>query len=194
MRFRLFAIISLACLFDFTAQAEQTCRSDVEEYTPTSRFILNENGTVTDMETKITWMRCALGQTWDGKTCAGQARAFSWQEARDAIAELNGDTFGEPSRWRLPVVPELASITERKCFQPRVNMAVFPATPAKAFWTGMERKGDTDKAYAIDFGGGSVIASKKSNAAYIRLMLDGQNGKWWKRGSKTNQNSMQKGS
>lgn len=175
-----FGILLLASLFSVTVQAEQTCRNKLEESTPTSRFVFNDNGTVTDMETQIIWMRCAMGQTWDGKTCTGKAQTFSWQEAREAVAELNGDTFGEPTKWRLPFVPELASITERKCFEPRVNLTVFPATPSKAFWTGMERKGDTEKAYAIDFGGGSVMPTRKSDTAYIRLMQDGPNGKWWK--------------
>ena len=179
MNFHSLGILLLASLFTFTVQADQTCRNNLEESTPTSRFIFNDNGTVTDKATKITWMRCAMGQTWDGKTCIGAAKAYSWQEARDAVAELNSNTFGEPTKWRLPFVPELASITERKCFEPRVNLTVFPATPSKAFWTGMEKKGDTEKAYAIDFGGGSVMPSKKNNAAYIRLMLDGPDGRWW---------------
>lgn len=179
MRFHTLGILLLASLFTVTVQAEQNCRDNLEESTPTSRFIFNDNGTVTDKDTKITWMRCAMGQKWDGNTCTGKAQAYSWQEARDAVAELNSNTFGEPTKWRLPFVPELASITERKCFEPRVNLTVFPATPSKAFWTGMEKKGDTEKAYAIDFGGGSVMPSKKNNAAYIRLMLDGPDGRWW---------------
>ena len=179
MRFHSLGILLVASLFTAVAQADQTCRDNLEESTPTSRFIFNENGTVTDTETKITWMRCALGQKWDGKTCAGKARAYSWQEAREAAAELNSDTFGEPTKWRLPYVPELASITERKCFEPRVNLVVFPATPSKAFWTGMEKKGGKEQAYAIDFGKGSVTPGQKSNSAFIRLMLDGPDGKWW---------------
>ena len=179
MNSQYFGFLLLASLLTVTAQADQTCRNNLEESTPTSRFIINENGTITDTDTKITWMRCAMGQIWNGKTCTGNAQAYSWQEARDAAAELNSDTFGEPTKWRLPLVPELASITERKCFEPRVNLTVFPATPAKTFWTGMEKKGDKQHAYAIDFGQGSVTPSKKSNAAFIRLMLDGPNGKWW---------------
>lgn len=179
MRFHSLCILLLASLVTFNVHADQTCRSNLEESTPTSRFIFNDNGTVTDTDTKITWMRCAMGQNWDGKTCTGNAKAYSWQEARDAVAELNSDTFGEPTKWRLPYVPELASITERKCFQPRVNLTVFPATPSKAFWTGMEKKGKNQQAYAIDFGKGSVTPGKKSNTAFIRLMLDGPNGKWW---------------
>ena len=170
----------LLCLVTTIAQADQNCKSNLAESTPSSRFIFNNNGTVTDKETKITWMRCAMGQTWDGKTCTGKAHVYSWQEARDAVAELNSDTFGEPTSWRLPYVPELASIVERKCFQPRINSTVFPETPTKAFWTGMEKKGESELAYAVDFGRGGVMPGKKIYSAYIRLMHDGPNGKWWK--------------
>lgn len=36
-------------------------------------YIDNGDGTVTDTRTGLTWMRCALGQTWDGSTCVGVA-------------------------------------------------------------------------------------------------------------------------
>jgi hypothetical protein len=180
MSFRSFGFFLLASLFTAAVQADQTCRSNLEESTPTSRFVFSDNGTVTDTETEITWMRCAMGQKWDGKTCTGKAHEYSWQEAKDAISELNSNTFGEPGSWRLPLVPELASIVERKCFEPRVNLTVFPATPSKAFWTGMEKKGSLEQAYAIDFGRGKVTPSKKTYAGPIRLMHDGPNGKWWK--------------
>ena len=175
-----FGVTLLASLFTVTIQADQTCKSNLKESTPTSRFVFSDNGTVTDTETKIIWMRCALGQKWDGKTCAGKAHEYNWQEAKDAVAELNSDTFGEPRSWRLPLVPELASIVERQCFEPRVNLIVFPATPSKAFWTGMEKKGSSEQAYAIGFGRGGVTPSKKTSVGPVRLMRDGPNGKWWK--------------
>lgn len=140
MNLRSFGFLLLASLFTVTTQADQNCRSNLKESTPISRFVFSDNGTVTDTETEITWMRCAMGQKWDGKTCTGRAQEYSWQEARDAVAELNSDTFGEPTSWRLPYVPELASIVERRCFEPRVNLTAFPATPSKVFWTGMEKK------------------------------------------------------
>ena len=172
--------LSLIFLSSSWVKADQQCRSQIEQSTPTARFIINANGTVTDSQTHITWMRCALGQTWNGQTCTGKAREFSWQEARDAVAELNSDNFGEPNNWRLPYVPELASIVERKCFQPRINLSVFPATPGQNFWTGMERKGSPGQAYAINFGKGGVMPAKKEAMGPIRLMKDGPNGKWWK--------------
>jgi hypothetical protein len=189
MSFHSFGFLLLASLFTVTVQADQTCRSNFEESTPTSRFVFSDNGTVTDTETEITWMRCAMGQKWDGKTCTGKAQEYSWQEAMDAVAELNSDTFGEPGSWRLPYVPELASIVERQCFEPRVNLTVFPATPSKAFWTSMEKKGNPEQAYAIDFGQGQVASSKKTYVRAIRLMHDGPNGKWWKMNDTTSKGS-----
>jgi len=179
MNFHSFGFFLLATLLTVTAQAEQTCRSNLEESTPTSRFVFSDNGTVTDTETEITWMRCALGQKWDGKTCAGKAHDYSWQEAMDAVAKVNSDKYGELSTWRLPYVPELASIVERQCFDPRVNLVVFPATPSKAFWTGMEKMGHPEQAYVIDFGGGAATPSQKTYEGPIRLMHDGPNGPWW---------------
>ena len=180
MSLHAFRLIFVASFFLASAHANQTCRTNLEESTPSSRFIYSNDGTVTDTETQIIWMRCAMGQKWESKTCTGKAQEYSWHEARDAIADLNSDTFGEPSLWRLPYVPELASIVERKCFKPRVNLIVFPATPSKTFWTGMEKKGSPDQAYTIDFDQGKVASNKKNHLSPIRLMLDGPNGKWWK--------------
>ncbi|MDP2902124.1 MAG: hypothetical protein Q8N96_03325 [Methylovulum sp.] len=37
--------------------------------TPTSEFIINNDGTVTHKTTGLTWMRCAMGQTGRVGTC-----------------------------------------------------------------------------------------------------------------------------
>jgi len=172
--------VSLAVILLAAPAGAQTCRTDsIAESTPTSRYILSENGTVTDKETMITWMRCALGQKWDGNTCTGKASQYTWQKAVEAVSKVNKDKFGGVNTWRLPYVPELASIIERQCFNPRVNLVVFPATPSIAFWTGMERMRHPQMAYIIDFGEGEAKPSDKSYAGSIRLMHDGPDGPWW---------------
>jgi hypothetical protein len=35
----------------------------------------NGDGTVTDPTTGLTWMRCSMGQTWNGTTCTGAGPA-----------------------------------------------------------------------------------------------------------------------
>ena len=174
-------VMFCAVILQATPAWAQTCRTDkIEASAPTSRYILNDNGTVTDKETKITWMRCALGQKWDGNTCTGKATWYNWQQAVEAVSLVNKDKYAGVGTWRLPYVPELASIVERQCFDPRVNLVVFPATPSNKFWTGMERKGYSNMAYVIDFGGGQATPSDKAYAGPIRLMHDGPDGPWWK--------------
>lgn len=68
-----------------------------------------------DPETGLIWMRCSLGQQWDGVSCKGEALALSWHDAKDYIASYVNDRLpaGANSQWRLPTVKELSSI--RKC-------------------------------------------------------------------------------
>ena len=39
------------------------------------------DGTVLDTQANLQWMRCALGQTWNGQTCVGEAKQFNWNDA-----------------------------------------------------------------------------------------------------------------
>lgn len=152
------------------------CRTDtLPETTPTSRFTLSEN-TVTDNKTGLTWMRCAIGQHWDGKTCEGVPSTVSWDNAAGSPQKVNQSQFGGHNDWRLPVVPELASIVELQCFQPRVNTEVFPATPSLAFWSSMEKRGAKNYAYTLNFGGGEAVPTLKTESGSIRLV---RGGPWW---------------
>lgn len=164
-----------------TAAWAQTCQTGtIAESTPTSRFTPAGNNLVIDKETGITWMRCALGQTWNGTSCSGHAQTYDWQNAMAEVKKINNSGYGGHSDWRLPFIPELASIVERQCFNPRVNLAVFPNTPPITFWSGMERMGYSDMAYALDFGRGDAKPKNKAIHGAVRLMHDGPNGPWWK--------------
>ena len=164
-----------------TSAWAQTCQTDtIAESTPTSRFSFAGNGLVTDNETGITWMRCALGQKWDGATCSGTAHTYDWQNAMAQVKKINSSHYGGHSDRRLPYIPELASITERQCFNPRVNLVVFPQTPSITFWSGMERMGYANMAYALDFGQGNAEPKDKAIKGAVRLMHDGPKGPWWK--------------
>lgn len=104
--------------------------------TPTADFIDNRDGTVTHRRTGLVWMRCALGQNWDGKSCAGQAEKYIWGKALQAAVDINAaGGYAGKSDWRVPNVKELESIAELQCIQPAINLAVFPATPPVRFWS-----------------------------------------------------------
>ncbi|SEH09013.1 Lcl domain-containing protein [Candidatus Venteria ishoeyi] len=70
------------------------------------RYVAYPNGTALDMETGLLWMRCSVGQTWDGKTCQGKAKEFKWKEAKQQTANFVGY-----SDWRIPTIEELRTLT-----------------------------------------------------------------------------------
>jgi hypothetical protein len=52
---------------------------------PTSRFDDHGDGTVTDRQSKLMWMRCSIGQVWSAGTSTGRPLALS-RAAADAEA------------------------------------------------------------------------------------------------------------
>ncbi len=154
--------------------ASQTC--DTRSYplsTPTERFKDNGDGTLTDTQSGLMWMRCALGQRWNGATCAGDPASYNWESAQGAASTLNAQGgYASFKDWRMPHIPELAMIVERQCSDPRVNLALFPATPPTYFWTATARrgKGQESMAYRISFGPEGASASTKSDQYFARLV------------------------
>jgi hypothetical protein len=153
--------------------AQQTCDTSLYPLsTPTTRFEDNGDGTVTDTQSKLMWMRCATGQTWARGTCAGSAAQLTWQAAREAAQAVNKEGRFSYGDWRVPQVTELASIAERQCKNPRINLAIFPDTPAEPFWTASTRKGAGSEGFAfvLGFGADGVRYEGKEEKHVVRLV------------------------
>ena len=99
------------------------------------------------------WMRCELGQTWDGTTCSGSSQAYQWSAALQAA---DGYAFADYSDWRVPNKNELASIVERACYNPAINTMAFPDAPASDVWSSSPICHHSDHAWVVDFGYGYV--------------------------------------
>lgn len=155
------------------ALSQQKC--DTAAYplsSPTSRFKDHGDGTVTDTVSKLMWLRCAAGQTWSNGTCSGAAARHDWKSAQEVARTLNQGGQFFFNDWRLPQIRELATITERQCENPRINLTIFPATPSGAFWTMTPRPGTTaeDAVLVLGFGSDGVKVEDKSASNFVRLV------------------------
>lgn len=66
-------------------------------------FIFNKEGDeVLDRTTGWVWMRCSLGQSWNGQTCVGTAQTFNFDGAAAAARSYAG--------WLVPSVAQLVSL------------------------------------------------------------------------------------
>lgn len=166
----------IAALFPQITTADSCMPGTRPQTTPTERFTLNENGTVLDKTTGLTWMRCVLGQRWEGGACTGIAARYTWQDTDWTKDTVNLEGYAGHTDWRVPLVPELASIVELGCADQRVNLTVFPETPTVPFWSSMEKPGGEDYAYSLDFGAGGAVSALKSNQGALRLV---RGGPWW---------------
>lgn len=63
-------------------------------------FIDNDNGTVTDLVTRLMWQK------------GGSPGEMTWKEAWEYILELNNRNFAGYSDWRLPTTEELGTLIE----------------------------------------------------------------------------------
>ncbi|MEE2025785.1 MULTISPECIES: Lcl C-terminal domain-containing protein [Alkalimonas] len=126
------------------------------------RYRDNGDGTVTDIQTNLTWMRCVQGlHEWTGSACIRVDKrtpwAMSWEEAQNVAKNVS---FAGYSDWRLPTADELDTLvlcpagrslsarpdgryvvhTDGSCHgsdfdRPKINSNAFPDTPSERFWT-----------------------------------------------------------
>jgi len=136
------------------------------------KYIDNGDGTVTDTLTGLTWMRCAVGQTWDGKTCLGEARAYTWEEAM----ELR-NTFAGHDDWRLPDIEEMQTIIDKSQGMPAIDTSELPhiMRPEFNFWSSSPYALYSVCAWLVDFYYGSVSFYNKSYNFDVRLVRGKQN-------------------
>lgn len=156
------------------------------------RYLDNGDGTITDPETGLQWMRCRLGQEWDGQTCVGEGRdKMTWQDALDAAKELNrrGGYAGYRD-WRVPTIEELNSLVycssgipgyhgpcEGLIDQiPTLDWGAFPKASrwVVGFWSASPYVGSSGYAWHVDFGCGYGYRASKSRSNRVRLVRGGQ--------------------
>ncbi|MBE4600468.1 DUF1566 domain-containing protein [Vibrio navarrensis] len=117
-----------------TAMAAQECSIDIAKSAPNSRYDYSAQGTVTDLKTGLTWMRCPVGMSWNTaqQACTGTADQVTWQSALLTAQQIRDESgnhalhnFAQKKQWRLPNIKELVALTEHACFGPAMNGTAF---------------------------------------------------------------------
>jgi len=171
VRARALGLIALAlAAMPGAAQAEQACNDAVRATAPNSRYQDNGDGTVTDLATGLIWKQCAEGRS--GAGCGtGSAQTFTWQQA---LQHAEDAVFAGSDLWRLPNKNELASLVERRCDNPAINLTYFPHTPSSWFWSSSPYAYYSYYAWYVYFYYGYVGYYYKYGAFYVRLVRAGQ--------------------
>lgn len=151
----------------FATLEDGTCESDlVASSTPSARFTLMGDDVVRDDATNLEWQRCSLGQSWDGTSCDGNPRWFTWREALEVAQTVPG--------WRLPDLQELRSIVEECRTFPTINLAVFPGTqPGSGYWTSTPTT-SLSFAWGVTFAIGTDSRRVKNELMSVRLVRGAQ--------------------
>ena len=177
MKKRSYLLITMMTLFaqPLHAQTAQTCRNDITPTTPTQDFTLHDDGIVTHHKTGLMWMRCTLGQNWNGATCTGSGQTYNWAGALQAA---DGSDFAGHGDWRLPDIKELGSIVEQACNNPAINATVFPGTPPIWTWSASPYAGRESRVWGwgVHFldGFDSSGDAETARITRVRLVRGGQ--------------------
>ncbi|WP_159650796.1 Lcl C-terminal domain-containing protein [Vibrio atypicus] len=115
------------------SMAAQECSIEFSKSAPNIRYTFNDNGTIKDKVTGLTWMRCPLGQTWNAaqNSCTGKPTGMFWQAALSEVQSINDSEshslhqFAGKEKWRMPNIKELVSLAEYSCRTPALNAKAF---------------------------------------------------------------------
>lgn len=132
------------------------------------RFADNGDGTVTDNQTNLVWLKNA--------NCDGSA---TWGEALDFANNLQDGDCGlsdnsGPGNWRLPQIQELRSLVNRGGSSPALPPgALFTQVELEKYWSSTTLKAnDTNSAWFVDFDDGVSKTTTKDALLFVLPVRD----------------------
>jgi len=132
---------------------------------PDKRFIDNNNGTITDQKTGLTWSK---EDSWQS-----DAKWVSWDEAMDHIYHFRDIKFGGTSDWRLPIQEEVLSLYDPKVintdkYGKEIHLhTAFPPGPLSTIWIHEPFTGNDG--YILDFKTGEIRTLYKSKSGRMAV-------------------------
>jgi hypothetical protein len=104
---------------------------------PKSRFIKDDNGTIYDSMTSLTWK---AKDSW-----LDLEKEVAWDEAQEYAKQTNAEKFGGHSDWRLPSFQEAQSLYDEEKLNKDFKGgdihldSIFPPGAGNCTWTSEER-------------------------------------------------------
>lgn len=140
-------------------------------YGSSNDFVINGDGTVTDLGTGLMWQQCNYGQTWNGSECTGSAATQSWFQSVERINGLNDIEHLGFDDWRLPTRNELQSLVDYSYYGPAT---LLPDTASDYYWSSTSVAGDSERAWIVLFSNGWSATTNKNDADhYVRPVRGG---------------------
>ena len=126
---------------------------------PEERYVVHNNGTVSDLETGLMWK---LDDSYLDKD-----KWISWSEAKVYVGVLNDEEFGDHTDWRLPTRKEAQSIHDPN--NPVTDtygdalylVPVFPPGAGQTSWTKTLHKTDNNVAVRFNYFSGDYKFHQK---------------------------------
>jgi hypothetical protein len=124
---------------------------------------------VADNLTALAWQGCPLGLSGDGCS-SGFATKAGWAEQ---LAGCDALSWGGYDDWRLPDPYEMQTLVDHDIpGPPTTDATLFPATTLDWFWSSSSSV-DTDWAWTLHFGFGTVASDYKPNTRSARCVRGG---------------------
>ena len=136
----------------------QSLAQDGSYTTNPPSYTVNNDGTVFDNNTWLTWQKQDDGVT------------RTWDNAKNYCSNL---TFGGHDDWRLPSKKELESIVNYGKYAPAIDLQIFPNTKSGNYWSDTPYAGDMSKTWIVSFTNGSMSASANTTLASARCVRGG---------------------
>ncbi|MBF0117244.1 MAG: DUF1566 domain-containing protein [Desulfobacterales bacterium] len=135
----------------------------------TPRFTDNGNGTVTDNNTGLIWLKdanCFTRRTW------AQGLSDCAALANGSCSLTDGSQAGD---WRLPNIKELKSLIDYSKSLPALPSShLFSNIQSTSYWSSTTLSSNTDNAFYINLDYGSFEALSKTNSYYVLPVRGGQ--------------------
>ena len=130
-----------------------------------SRFVDNNDGTVTDMISGLMWKRIAEGQQWAAGHGISKEKCFTFHYAQTIAI---GRVFAGHNDWRLPTESELTAIVNSIQKNP-LAPSFFCKTVNPLFWTSTTSE---NGAVCVSYASGKSWASNKLDECAVCLVRD----------------------